>query len=151
MFSWNNHVTTKMGKLPPSPCQACGSCNHWDKECPDHEVYKVRRASEQKSGHSTKKVEEEEDTLYQSTYSILLSQYLASTQIDLTRAKSDFKMAVHCRDIDVPSVEGSVIEHKSEERQHATMQEVEDESWLEACLKPKCLKHLLYNITEEAH
>ena len=31
MFSQNDHVTTKMGKLPPSPCQACGSKNHWDK------------------------------------------------------------------------------------------------------------------------
>lgn len=39
MFSHNDHVTTKMGKLPPSPCQACGSDNHWDKECPDWEVY----------------------------------------------------------------------------------------------------------------
>ena len=39
MFSRNDHVTTKMGKLPPSPCQACGSANHWDKECPDWEVY----------------------------------------------------------------------------------------------------------------
>ena len=41
MFSCNDHVTTKMGRLPPSPCQACGSDNHWDKECPDWEVYKV--------------------------------------------------------------------------------------------------------------
>ena len=41
MFSRNDHVTTKMGRLPPSPCQACGSANHWDKECPDWEVYRV--------------------------------------------------------------------------------------------------------------
>jgi len=28
MFSKNNHVTTKMGRLPPSPCQCCRSSNH---------------------------------------------------------------------------------------------------------------------------
>ena len=28
MFSRKDHVTTKMGKLPPSPCHACGSDNH---------------------------------------------------------------------------------------------------------------------------
>ena len=41
MFLRNDHITTKMGKLPPSPCQACGSHNHWDKECPDWEVYRT--------------------------------------------------------------------------------------------------------------
>ena len=45
MFSRNDHVTTKMGKLPPSPCQACGSSNHWDKECPDWEVYRVQSST----------------------------------------------------------------------------------------------------------
>ena len=83
MFSRNDHVTTKMGKLPPSPCQACGSSNHWDKECPDWEIYKARSASERKSGHSTETVEEEGDKLYQSAFSILLSQRLASSQMDL--------------------------------------------------------------------
>ena len=149
MFSRNDHVTTKMGKLPPSPCQACGSRNHWDKECPDWEVYRTRRASDRKSGHSTEKAEEEGDTLYQSAYSILLSQRLASSQIDLDRVKSDFNAAVHCDEVDTPSVEGSVIGRKSGERRGVTVQEVEDESWLEACSKPKALKHLLYHVNEE--
>ena len=38
-FPKNDHVTTKMGKRPPSPCKVCGSANHWDKECPDWNVY----------------------------------------------------------------------------------------------------------------
>ena len=41
-FSKNDHVTTKMGKLPPSPCKCCGSKNHWDKECPDWNIYLER-------------------------------------------------------------------------------------------------------------
>lgn len=39
MFSRNDHVTTKMGRLPPSPCHVCGSENHWDKECPDYDIF----------------------------------------------------------------------------------------------------------------
>jgi len=37
-FPRNDHVTTKMGKLLPLPCKACGSPNHWDKECPDYDT-----------------------------------------------------------------------------------------------------------------
>ena len=149
MFSQNDHVTTKMGKLPPSPCQACGSSNHWDKECPDWEIYKARSASERKSGHSTETVEEEGDKLYQSAFSILLSQRLASSQIDLNRVQSDCEAAVHCENINASSIKKSVDEHKSEGRQQVTVQELEDESWLEARLKPKSLSYLLYNMNEE--
>ena len=73
MFSHNDHITTKMGRLPPSPCQACGSDNHWDKECPDWEVYQVWQSSK-KDAHSTEKETDNRDKLYQSAYGILLSQ-----------------------------------------------------------------------------
>ena len=149
MFSRNDHVTTKMGKLPPSPCQACGSRNHWDKECPDWEVYRTRSTLDRKSGHSTEKAEDDGETLYQSAYSILLSQRLASTQIDLDRVKSDFEVAVLCDDVNTASVEETVNGRKSGESRRVTVQEVEDESWLEARSKPKSLKHLLYDVNEE--
>lgn len=93
--------------------------------------------------------EDEGDTLYQSAYSILLSQRLASSQIDIERAKSDFEAAVRCNEVNTPSVESNLNERKSEERWRVTIQEIEDESWLEARLKPKSLKHLLYNVNEE--
>jgi len=47
-YSKNDHVTTKMGCLPPSPCKVCGSNNHWDKECPDWSFYE---AKQQKSAY----------------------------------------------------------------------------------------------------
>ncbi|KIJ89795.1 hypothetical protein K443DRAFT_117513, partial [Laccaria amethystina LaAM-08-1] len=149
MFSRNDHVTTKMGKLPPSPCQACGSRNHWDKECPDRETYRVRTALDHKSSHSTEAVEDEGDALYQSAYSILLSQRLASSQIDLDRVKSDFEAAIHSDNLHTSKVEGNANECKSRERRRVSMQEVEDESCLEARSKPKSSKHLLYNVNEE--
>jgi hypothetical protein len=41
-FKKNDHVSTKMGREPPSPCKVCGSSKHWDKECPDWNVYLER-------------------------------------------------------------------------------------------------------------
>ena len=151
MFSRNDHITTKMGKLPPSPCQACGSRNHWDKECLDWEIYRARTALDHKSRHSTEKAEDEGDTLYQSAYGILLSQCLASSQIDLDRVKSDFEAAIHSDNLSKLKVEGNANECKSKGRRRVTVQEVEDESWLEARSKPKSSKHLLYNVNEEAN
>ena len=108
MFSRNDHVTTKMGKLPPSPCHACGSSNHWDKECPDWEVYRAQVASTKRTARNIEKEPEteESDKLYQSAYSILLSQRLASTQIDLDRLSSDFESAVRLSNVTALSVEG---------------------------------------------
>jgi hypothetical protein len=39
LFLKNDHVKTKMKKLPPLPCKVCGSNNHWDKECPDWSIF----------------------------------------------------------------------------------------------------------------
>lgn len=115
MFSRNDHVTTKMGKLPPSPCQACGSSNHWDKECPDWEIYRAKTSLGHKSGHSTEIVEDDGDKLYQSAFSILLSQRLATSQIDYDRVKSDFEAAVLCDNVDTGSVDGNMNGRKSSE------------------------------------
>jgi hypothetical protein len=70
-FSRNDHVTTKMGKAPPSPCKVCGSPNHWDRECPDWNVYIER----QKRGTLTVMVtpaSDEAELLYHSAYCVLL-------------------------------------------------------------------------------
>ena len=56
-YSKNDHVTTKMGRLPPSPCKVCGSANHWDKECPDWAIYK---AKQEKSAYRIEADEEED-------------------------------------------------------------------------------------------
>ena len=71
-YSKNDHVTTKMGHLPPSPCKVCGSNNHWDKECPDWSFYK---AKQQKAAYCIETDEDEElENYYSSVYSILVGQ-----------------------------------------------------------------------------
>lgn len=89
MFLKNDHVTMKMGRLPPSPCKCCGSSNHWDKECPDSAVYLEKTL---KSSYSTET--ETVDEYYQSTYSILLSQRVASMPVDPTKLNQDFDAAI---------------------------------------------------------
>ena len=64
--------------------------------------------------------------------------------------KSDFEAAIHRDNVNASSVEGNANGCKSSERRRVTVQEIEDESCLEARLKPKSSKHLLYNVDEEA-
>ena len=151
MFSRNDHVTTKMGKLPPSPCQACGSNNHWDKECPDWEVYRTQASSTKRTARNIKKEPEAEecDRLYQSAFSILLSQRLASSQIDLERVKSDFESAVHPSDVTALSVEGARSERKTVEKHQVNVENIEDESWERSHALETSNKHSLVHTNEE--
>ena len=130
MFSRNDHVTTKMGKLPPSPCQACGSSNHWDKECPDWEVYRVKALTTKRTAHRTEgePESEERDKLYQSAYSILLSQRLADSQIDWDQVKPDFESAVHLSNTTALSVEEAKSGYKTGGTRQTDVEEVENDS-----------------------
>ena len=148
MFSRNDHVTTKMGKLPPSPCKACGSDNHWDKECPDWEVYKARTAPSKKNGYLSESAVDEGDKMYQTAFSILLSQRVAASQIDLNQVKAGFEAAVLLSEIDIPN-EGVVEKrHKTRETYKTTVEEVEDEDTIHAHEKLKSEKHLLCHVSE---
>ena len=152
MFSRNDHVTTKMGKLPPSPCHACGSSNHWDKECPDWEVYRAQVASTKRTARNIEKEPEteESDKLYQSAYSILLSQRLASTQIDLDRLSSDFESAVRLSNVTALSVEGAISERKTGESRQMDVEEIVDEAVEIANAMKTSEKYLLIH-ESEAH
>ena len=88
----NDHVTTKMGRLPPSPCKNCGSEKHWDKECLDRTVAQEKR---KRSGIPVEiKDETEAKMLYQSTFSVLVSERIASKQVNLCKLKQmDFELA----------------------------------------------------------
>jgi hypothetical protein len=77
-FSKNDHVTTKMGKAPPSPCKVCGSANHWDRECPDWEVYLER----QRRGVllvELDPISNESELLYHSAYMVLMDDRMTES------------------------------------------------------------------------
>jgi hypothetical protein len=148
MFSRNDHVTSKMGRLPPSPCRACGSENHWDKECPDVEVYRTRMASKQKDAHSVEKNADEGDKLYQSAYGILLLQRVAVTQIDFNRVQSDFDSAVRKEEASAFIAGRIGSERKTGGHREVTVEEIDDESTIAARAKRKSTTHLLIHESE---
>lgn len=90
-YNKNDHVTTKLGRLLPSPCKVCGSDNHWDKECPDWDVY---QAKQQKSAYRIELSEEEDlESYYSSVYSVLIAERLAKEHRTPHDAEKDFDEA----------------------------------------------------------
>jgi hypothetical protein len=76
-FKKNDHVVTKMGRDPPSPCKVCGSSKHWDKECPDWNIYleKQRRGVLLVSSSSAS---DEAELLYHSAYLVLMDERMSA-------------------------------------------------------------------------
>ncbi|KAJ7918044.1 hypothetical protein B0H13DRAFT_2321827 [Mycena leptocephala] len=91
-FPKNDHVVTKLGKLPPSPCRLCGSEKHWSCECPNYVLYSegVKRNAKL----AAKNEPTEEELMYQNVFSVLLNQSLSSSAIDFSKLESScFELA----------------------------------------------------------
>ena len=145
-YSKNDHVTTKMGRLPPSPCKVCGSNNHWDKECPDWSFYE---AKQQKSAYRIETNEEEDlEGYYSSVYSILVAERLSSETKQSTD-RSDFHKAVPREEPNSVSSERKSEDSPPWKRQTAFMEEEEDEFWSDYRSKEKSTSHLLYQVGDE--
>ena len=148
-YSKNDHVTTKMGRLPPSPCKVCGSANHWDKECPDWAIYE---AKQQKSAY---RVELEEDldleSYYSSVYSVLVTERLMLENNQVKDSEqSDFEKAVLENESELRSKERKSNETETPwKRQTVFMEEVADEFWEELNALKKSERHLLYQEGDE--
>lgn len=146
----NDQVTTKMGRLPPSPCKTCGSKNHWDKECPD---WAISQARQERSAFSNETTEEgaEMEIMYQSAFSALVSERLASEQVHLDKLNDqDFESAV------LLTLSSQGAERKTSEgcmqmtTPRVTVEEVEDESWAALRELPKSVHHILEEAEAEA-
>ena len=153
-FPKNNHVTTKMGKLPPSPCRSCGSDNHWDKECPDNHAYveKVRRSV----NLTESSPETEGEKAYATAYSILLNERLVNDMVE----QSDLNESLERQGFEAASASSQTIgEERSKTEddmpdhgrrpQRASLEEVEDEYWKTYEAKPKSSHHVLEEVVLE--
>jgi hypothetical protein len=145
MFNKNDHVTTKMGRLPPSPCKCCGSSNHWDRECPDHSTFLEKTS---KSGYINEQNTDRDDEPYQSAFGILLSQRLASMQVDESKIQQGFDEAAHCDQTIVVS-SGCKSKVKARIACKTTIEEVEDEFWEEERNRPKSASHILCHASDK--
>ena len=147
-FPKNDHVTTKMGKLPPSPCRTCGSDNHWDKECPDVNVnYEKMKRTVNMTEVS---IDTESEKAYATAYSILLNERLAGEVVD----QSYLQESLHQQGFKVASLLSQVMREEgsksgeeelksSKSPQRVTVEEIEDEFWETCEAKPKSTKHIL--------
>ena len=123
-YSRNDHVTTKMGRLPPSPCKVCGSNNHWDKECPDWSFYEAKQLK------AAYRIETNEDDKQGSE-------------------SSDFHEAVLNEGNDHLPRERKSGDNSSWKPQTVFIEEEEDESWSDYRAKEKSTTHLLYQLGDE--
>lgn len=77
-FAKNDHVMTKMRRPPPSPCKVCGSKNHWDRECPDWNVY-LEKQNRGALLVNASPEEEETGLLYHSAYIVMLNERVSQS------------------------------------------------------------------------
>ncbi|KAK0442743.1 uncharacterized protein EV420DRAFT_1485287 [Desarmillaria tabescens] len=123
----NDHVKMKMPKKPLSPCQACGSPEHWNKECPDWDFFLTLQ---QKLAHVGEAVGTDDLTeqAYQASYQILLSERLASLDKpdfeSATQEVSQREKATECKTETVKLEEGKKVSKVSKK---VTVEEVEKE------------------------
>lgn len=150
-FSKNDHVTTKMGRMPPSPCKCCGSSNHWDKECPDYNTLMER------VWRSANVVEiwldDGPEKAYASAYSILLNKKLSNhTTFQLEEPESNthqgFKQALISSQSSAEKASKSSVAEAYNASRRTTIEEVIDEDWIAHLSKPKSPKHLLEIVDE---
>lgn len=83
-FQKNDHISTKMGRLPPSPCKICGSSNHWDRECSDFDAW----IQMQKKNGNAVEVETSGlniESVYNQAYEVLMVHRLSSLYLDCER------------------------------------------------------------------
>lgn len=163
-FPKNDHVKTKMSRLPPSPCKVCGSDNHWDKECPDYDVYNERS---RRSAQFASMTEDKSERTYSSAYSVMVLERLQGFELAAQHeeAKEDTPLvdSSSARKSYAPSSPGEsdstekltslgniVTVYSVHRVQKVTIEEVEDEDEKAYRSSPKALLHLL-EVNEDYH
>ncbi|KAI5822456.1 hypothetical protein K523DRAFT_256915, partial [Schizophyllum commune Tattone D] len=158
-FKARNDVKTTAKKLPPSPCRACGSPNHWNRECPHKEEYLKRR---KKEGYRVEDAEAER--AYNAAYAMLVSPESdfegaapedscelireRKTQDDEEEANESEKgeTGQERRDWEIT---GEVL-HVNTSAVSARIEIIEEEYWQEGGVLPSDYPHILEYVGDEA-
>ena len=153
LFSKNDHVTMKMGKMPPSPCKVCRSANHWDKECPDWNVYSER--AKRSANVAEIWSENESEKAYATAYSVLLNEKLTEAIVDepllceSLAQQQDFRAASLLAQVTVLGVSKTGSQEFERTPTRPMIEEIEDEDLLAQKVKPKSSKHLLEEVDSD--
>ncbi|KAL1684873.1 hypothetical protein GGG16DRAFT_26808, partial [Schizophyllum commune] len=87
MFPPANHVRSKGKKPPPGPCFACGSSNHWNKDCPHWDEYQERNARE---GHQAE-WDRTSQLVYDTAYVLIVEQGFEGASRPSSREEEESK------------------------------------------------------------
>jgi hypothetical protein len=148
-FPKNDHVVTKMGKLPPSPCKACGSDKHWDKECPDRDTHEVTQKRTANLSFQTSAEEDETEVSYCAAYAVLLDNRIQE-QVESHAKEMSNSLPQGFHEAALTALARALVQGKEgrktvekAESQRATVVEVDDEDDLAARLKEKAAYGIL--------
>lgn len=133
-FEKQDQVHTSIGRLPAWPCRACGSSNHWDRECPmwDRFQNKIKSAK-----WAEKEDSEEDGHLYTQVYQSYLAQidesmYVSSDEQINVSARLAEKMS------SISSTPPNTLPDETPSNiRKSSVEEVEDEDTLLQRTKPK--------------
>jgi hypothetical protein len=147
-FPKNDHVTTKMGRLPPSPCKCCGSSNQWDKECPNQDACLER--AKWSANLVALWPESDSKKTYATAYAVLLNERLAGDIINQplledSLVQQGFKSASSLPRVTEEET-SKTSQGISKKASHTTIEDIEDEDWLAYQAKPKSAKFLMEEV-----
>ncbi|KZP21110.1 hypothetical protein FIBSPDRAFT_741208, partial [Athelia psychrophila] len=131
-FDKCDHVHTTLGKRPAWPCRACGSSNHWDKECPMWDRF---QAKVKKAMWVEKDDPNEDRTVYTQVYVALLENVEDSAYVE-SEAVQKLSLRVSAQLIDLSNA------HRVEE--------IEDESELHRRVKEGFLAGQEYDMVPDS-
>ncbi|KAJ7252435.1 hypothetical protein B0H12DRAFT_970226, partial [Mycena haematopus] len=146
-FPKNDNVVTKMGRLPPGPCRLCGSEKHWNKECPHYVVYS--ESSRRNVNFAGGKEPSEEETMYQSLFTILLNQAVATADFSTMEGSFFDEAALKDRLSTRKTAEETGFPERTSKNQTKTpkkkvrIEEVEDEDEERDRQKPKATEGII--------
>ncbi|KAJ7879881.1 hypothetical protein B0H13DRAFT_2345819 [Mycena leptocephala] len=167
-FPKNDHVVTKLGKMPPGPCRLCGSEKHWNRECSNYVVYS--EGMKRSANFSSVTEPTEEETMCQSLFMVLLNQTLSKATVDFGTMNGSFfeqaalktnvsrrKTAATEKESGFPDFE---MESKfakdnrkdlriSEQYRKVTMEEIPDKEETDWSQKPKAERGIIEPLAEE--
>lgn len=133
-FDKQDQVHTSIGRLPAWPCRACGSANHWDRECPmwDRFQSKVKSAKWVEAGDP-----EEDGQLYTQVYQTFLAQIEDSTCV-LSEEREDADQPLAEKEAALNQASSVVSEGNTPTiLRKSSVEDVEDEDQLAQQRKPK--------------
>ncbi|RDB19205.1 Retrovirus-related Pol polyprotein from transposon opus [Hypsizygus marmoreus] len=171
-FPKNDHVITRLKRPPPSPCKVCGSEKHWDKECPDWDTYLATQKRSAK-WVTTEEQNSDLDIQYSSAYNALRDvrvsdalQLLGSStdehpgfepaaldDPDKNSGRQECKTAAGALTEESPSTaqteqitqtsEAATAERTMPGWRRATVEEIDDEYWLNEGRMPAARTYII--------